>query len=95
MFDLTSRYAKLETATLEVNGAQVNYVKRRFLPVPDSINSVQQVGVSVGDRVDLISMKALGDPEKYWRLCDANFVMYPLEVTSEPGVVLRVPAPGG
>jgi nucleoid-associated protein YgaU len=95
MFDPASRYAKLGTEILTVNGGQVNYVMRRFLPRPDSISSVQQVKVVVGDRMDLIGTRALGDPEQFWRICDANPIMYPLEASSRPGTILRVPAPGG
>lgn len=95
MFDPRSRYAKLGTETLTVNGRQFNYAKRRFLPQPDSISSVQQVRVGAGDRADLISTRTLGDPEQYWRICDANRTMHPLELTRLPGAVLRVPAPGG
>jgi nucleoid-associated protein YgaU len=95
MFDPKSRYANLKAETLTVDGSQVVYVGRRFLPQPDSIGSVQQVSVAVGDRMDLISARTIGDPELFWRICDANYVMYPLEQTSQPGTVLRIPAPGG
>lgn len=46
------------------------------------------------DRIDLVSSRSLGDPEQFWRLCDANNAMYPLILTTSPGRVLDVPVPG-
>jgi len=52
-----------------------------------------EVTVSQGDRLDLITARTLGDPEQYWRICDANEAMNPPDLTDEPGEVLRVPVP--
>ena len=35
----------------------------------------------------------LGDPEQFWRICDANDAMHPLDMTSEPGRILRIAVP--
>ena len=34
-----------------------------------------------GDRLDNVSAQYLGDPEQFWRLCDANNAMEPEELT--------------
>ena len=36
---------------------------------------------------------ALGDPEQFWRVCDANDAMDPIDLTNEPGSALRVRLP--
>jgi nucleoid-associated protein YgaU len=46
--------------------------------------------VSAGDRLDRIAAKIGGDPEQYWRICDANNVMHPLELTNEPGTTIKI-----
>ena len=47
MFDYTSRYANLETATLTTSdGHTVTYVRRRFLPPLDTLQVVAEVTVS-------------------------------------------------
>ncbi len=37
----------------------------------------------------------VGDPQLYWRLCDANVVLDPDELTREAGRRLRVTLPAG
>jgi hypothetical protein len=94
MFDETSRYASLETAHLTTpDGRVIAYVRRRFLPQGDAMPLLVAVTVTQGDRLDLIAARALGDPEQYWRVCDANDAMNPAELTQELGRTLRVPVP--
>ncbi len=52
-----------------------------------------EITVNDGDRLDLITAKTLGDPEQFWRVCDANNAMNPFDLTAEPGRTLRVPVP--
>jgi hypothetical protein len=52
-----------------------------------------EVTVTQGDRLDLITARTLGDPEQFWRICDANNAMNPFALTAEPGRVLRVAMP--
>ena len=94
MFEPTSRYAKLETATLDrPDGRTVAYVRRRFLPRGSSLPLLVEVTVNQGDRLDLITANTLGDPEQFWRICDANDAMHPGELTAVPGRRLRVAVP--
>jgi hypothetical protein len=41
--------------------------------------------VADGERLDLIAARFLGDPEQFWRLCDANRTLRPedLEVAGQ------------
>jgi nucleoid-associated protein YgaU len=94
MFDPTSRYYSLDQATYVVAGGQtVTYVRRRFLPPGKNMPLLVEVTVVQGDRLDLIAFRTLGDPEQFWRICDANNAMDPLELMAQPGTKLRVPIP--
>jgi hypothetical protein len=94
MFDPTSRYAQLETAELaDTDGRRIAYVRRRFLPQGRLMQLLAEVTVEPGDRLDLITSRVLGDPEHFWRVCDANDAMDPFELTDEVGRALRVPVP--
>jgi hypothetical protein len=95
MFDQNSRYVKLQNRSLTAkDGATIIYKERRFLPQGDKIPILQQVSVMAGDRIDLVTSRTLGNPEQFWRVCDANNAMYPLNLTFEPGRVLLIPVPG-
>ncbi len=94
MFEPTSRYANLETATLATtDGRKVAYKRRRFLPRGKDLPLLVEVTVTQSERLDLITARTLGDPEQFWRACDANDAMNPVELTSEMGRTLRVPVP--
>jgi hypothetical protein len=94
MFDYTSRYYNLETATLELTGGRVlSYKRRRFLPQGDQMTLLVEVVVTEGDRLDLITARTLGDPEHFWRVADANNALNPFDLTAEVGRRLRVPLP--
>jgi hypothetical protein len=96
MFDPTSRYEALETATLtSPDGRLVRYKRRRFLPQGESLPLLVELTVTEGDRLDLITARTLGDPEQFWRVCDANNAMHPAALTARVGQTLRVPVPQG
>jgi hypothetical protein len=94
MFEHTSRYYDLETANHTTpDGRVVAYKRRRFLPQGREMQLLIDVTVIQGDRLDLIAARTLGDPEQFWRVCDANDAMDPRELTAEPGRSVRVPVP--
>lgn len=94
MFDYTSRYINLETATLmTADGRIVTYVRRRFLPSLDTQQIVAEVTVSDPDRLDLITARTIGAPEQFWRIADANAALNPFDLTAAPGDRVRIPAP--
>lgn len=94
MFDYTSRYANLETVTLTTDdGRTVTYVRRRFLPLLDTLQIVAEVMVSDPDRLDLITARTIGAPEQFWHIGDANVALNPFELTDTPGEKVKIPAP--
>ena len=92
----TSRYHTVETATLEMpDGRTVVYLRRRFLPQPERFALLQEHIVIEGDRLDNLTAHYLGDPELFWRLCDANNALRPAELTETTGRTLRITLPAG
>lgn len=96
MISPTSRYARVEQATWTPPGGgdPIRYLRRRFLPPGESLPTLATVELTDGDRLDLIAGRVLGDPEHFWRICDAENAMNPAELTAVPGRRLRVPIPG-
>ena len=94
MFEQNSRYYKIETTSLtDPGGRQVAYKRRRFVPRAEDLQTLANVTVVQADRLDLISARTLGDPEQFWRICDASDAMNPPDLMSEPGKSVRVPLP--
>ncbi len=94
MFEPTSRYFTIETAQLTLpDGRMLSYKRRRFLPQGKDLPLLGEVTVGSDERLDVLTARALDDPEQFWRLCDANDAMHPDELTAEPGRTLRVPLP--
>lgn len=96
MFDHNSRYHHLEEAIYEgPDGRQIVYKRRRFLPQGETIPEMALIYVQAGDRLDLITARALGDPLQFWQVCDANNAMNPFDLVaeSEAGRAVRIPIP--
>ena len=95
-FQPTSRYYGLETATWQAPGGQpIIYLRRRFVPSPERFALLQEHIVTDGERLDNIAASYLGDPEQFWRLCDANGALRPDELTERIGRRLRITLPEG
>jgi len=94
MFEPTSRYYTIETVTrTQPNGRVVAYKRRRFLPRGDSLLALVELPVAQGERLDVLTARAIGDPEQFWRVCDANNAMYPPDLVADSNARLRVPTP--
>lgn len=99
-FPATSRYFQFETAKLVVPDGQggereIVYLRRRFVPPPENFATLQEHSVSEGDRLDNLTALYLGDPEQFWRLCDANVAMQPRELEEPAGRTVRITLPEG
>lgn len=95
-FPATSRYALTSTATfVRADGTPVTYLKRRFVPPPGNFATLQWHVVVQGERLDNIAAQYLGDPEQFWRLCDANRALRPEALTETIGRRLRITLPEG
>ena len=98
MFETNSRYFNVETVKMTVNDSDgqprvVAYKRRRFVaPSAGTVTLVEHT-VTRGDRLDLITARYLGDPTQFWRVCDANDVLSPEELTREVGIRIRIALP--
>lgn len=95
-FAPSSRYAGIEAINIET-GSQgaVAYIRRRFIPQPDRFQLLQEHVVTENERLDNITHRYLSDSEQYWRICDANGVMDPNELTNTIGKKIRITLPEG
>ena len=94
MFPPTSRYHTVETARLALpDGREIIYLRRRFPPVAGG-PPLAEHPVTQGDRLDNVTALYMGDPEQFWRICDANNALRPVEMEEE-GRRLIIPSPFG
>lgn len=95
-FPPTSRYYGVGTSTLQTaDGETVIYLQRRFVPPPERFALLREHVVVQDERLDNIAAAYLGDPEQFWRVCDANNALRPDELTEEIGRRLRITLPEG
>ena len=91
LFPPNSRYQGIDTATLlDPDGRKIIYLRRRFVPRPDRFALIQEYMVVDGDRLDNIAAKYLGDPEQFWKICDANGAMNPNDLTAHENIGHRI-----
>lgn len=92
MFFKGSRYEKVDTNQItDSTGQVIIYKKIRFIPPTAGV-----VGYSVkqGERLDQISNRSFRDPQRFWRICDANEAMWPDDLLTV-GRTLEIPPSEG
>lgn len=91
-FPPSSRYESIAQVTLERDHhAPIIYLRRRFLPRDPTPWVLSEHVVVDEQRLDHISYTYLGDPELFWRICDANTEMRPESLTQAAGRRLIIP----
>lgn len=98
MFEPTSRYYELETVKMTVRDSRgeprvVSYKRRRFVPPGATMTTLAEHVVTQGDRLDNLAARYVGDPEQFWRICDANDAMRPEELVEEVGRAIKIGLP--
>ena len=92
MFFKGSRYAKVPRLTyVDASGRAVTYTARRLIPDTPAVAGHRVVE---GDRLDRVAWDQFRDAERYWRVCDANEVMWPDDVLEE-GTIVDIPTAEG
>ena len=95
-FSLSSRYRDVGITSLKNNKEEtIIYLRRRFLPKTENFFVVQEHTVKEGDRLDNLTHQYLGDPERFWQICDANDTLIPDELTENPDGKIRITLPEG
>ena len=96
LFPINSRYLGIETATMvTAEGKMIVYLRRRLVPPAERFALLQEHTVTEGERLDNLAAHYLGDPEQFWRICDANAAMRPNDLTETVGRTLRITLPEG
>ncbi len=91
MFFRGSRYEPIPSAELVTeDGRTIRYKRVRFIP---DTPGVLPYRTKAEERLDHIAFQAYGDPEQFWRICDAHLVLDPDELTAQPGTRLLLPVP--
>ncbi|MGI8570686.1 MAG: hypothetical protein ACR2KT_17375 [Methylocella sp.] len=92
MFTRGSRYEPIrESEYTAPDGRVIRYKRIRFVPTPTGPSGAI---IEPLDRPDLAAWRVAQDPEAFWRLCDANIVARPADLTARPGTRIVVPQPG-
>jgi hypothetical protein len=96
LFPGTGRYVGIETAMLTTpDGEEIAYLRRRWVPSSSRFAVLEVHRIVEGERVDRFTARYLGDPLQFWRICDANDVMRPEELTERVGRPFRITLPEG
>ena len=96
MFEPTSRYYGIETVKITVGAGEarvISYKRRRIIPSGEAMTTLVEHTVVEGDRLDNLAARYVGDPEQFWRICDANEVLRPEELTEETGSIIKIGLP--
>jgi hypothetical protein len=93
MFFKGSRYADVGDLTITTaDGRELKYKKTRFTPPTTALSGHL---VHQGERLDHIADRYFRDPERFWRIADANQVLWPGELTERAGRVILIPPSEG
>src|SRR5262249_12691325 len=93
-FPANSRYNKTPLASVRMpDGTEVKYLRGRFVPPPENFALLKEHTVTEGERLDHIAAKYPGDPEQFWRLCDATGAIRPDELLEPIGHRIRITLP--
>ena len=93
-FAPNSRYYGIATRQYTTPaGDTVEYVGRRIIPEMDRYQALDRHRAIAAERVDQVADAFYGDPEQYWRICDANGVEWPAQALQPVGRLLLIPLP--
>ncbi|HEX8641621.1 MAG TPA: hypothetical protein VF704_10775 [Allosphingosinicella sp.] len=94
MFFRGSRYEAVPDAEIAgPDGRTIRYKRQRFIPELEPGPAFYVV--REGDRPDLMAHALLGDAEAFWRLCDLNRTIRPVDLAAAPGTRIARPSPEG
>lgn len=90
MFFKGSRYTQVPEHTITgPDGRTIRYKTTRFIaPTPAQVGHI----ISGGERLDHIAHFYYRDPERFWRICDANEVLFPPDLEAEVGRKIGIPS---
>lgn len=93
-FPPNSRYhrvpIRIRTGT---DGTEEAFVGRRIIPAMERYRALDRYRTQGDSRIENLAAFAFGDPEQYWRICDANGEAVPADATKPAGRLLVIPLP--
>jgi hypothetical protein len=93
-FPLNSRYYSVPLRKrVRADGTVETFVGRRIIPAMERYRALDRHRTIDDDRIDNVAAAAFGDPELYWRICDANGDAEPADATRPVGRLLLIPLP--
>lgn len=93
MFFKGSRYTNVDDHEITGDkGRVIRYKKIRFIP---ETGALRVHTVSQGERLDHIAHRYFRNPERFWRICDANYALWPDDLVVEPGRTILIPPSEG
>ena len=95
MFLPSSRYAHLDEIYIEdAQGRRIVYKARRFPPMWRGAHMAGLDPVRFHDRPDLMAARNLGNPLSFYRICESNPIMHPMELVAEVDKDTFIPKAG-
>ena len=93
-FPPNSRYFNMPLRTrTAADGTMETFVGRRIIPALERFRALDRHRTTGNDRIDSVAAVSYGDPELYWRICDANGDAEPADGTKPTGRLLVIPLP--
>jgi hypothetical protein len=93
MFFKGSRYQIVATVEFtDRTGRAIRYKRARLIPETGATESHLLIA---GERLDHLAYRYYRDPERYWRICDANRAVWPGDLVAEPGRRILIPSAEG
>jgi hypothetical protein len=94
IFPPNSRYYNVTLRTrTRADGTSETFVGRRIIPAMERYRALDRHRTIGDDRIDGVAAASYGDPELYWRICDANGDAEPADATKPMGRLLVIPLP--
>lgn len=93
MFFKGSRYETVEDAQYTDRQGRT-FIYKRVRWIPDTPAQVSHT-TRLGERLDHIAHQYYRDPERFWRICDANQTMKPEDLVAEVGQSILIPPARG
>ena len=89
MFFKGSRYFNIpEEEIADGQGRPIRYKRVRFVT---GATVRAEHTVAPDERLDHIAHRYYRDPERFWRICDANGALWPDDLVATPGTRLGIP----
>ena len=93
-FPPNSRYYSVPLRKrVRADGTVETFVGRRIIPAMERYRALDRHRTIDDDRIDNVAAAAFGDPELYWRICDANGDAETADATRPVGRLLLIPLP--